>query len=168
MSRLVLPVIANPHFGRIGGRAAVERLVDAFYRAMDSRDDARTIRAMHAADLAETRRVLVTYFCEWLGGPKDYSAERGTPQLRRRHQPFPIDAAARDAWMACMREALADVVPDPAFRQELETAFLKIADFLRNTDAGGAVRPHPGRPRETATGQPAAIHHFPPTVPRSP
>ncbi len=52
-----LPVVAanpNPHFQRLGGEAAVARLVDAFYRAMDQRDDARAIRAMHDADLAQT------------------------------------------------------------------------------------------------------------------
>lgn len=177
-----LPIVSNPHYGRLGGRPVIERLVDAFYDAMDRRPEAATIRAMHAADLGETRRVLVTYLSEWLGGPRDYTAERGPPQLRRRHQRFGIDAAARDAWMACMREALDTVAPDPDLRRELDAAFLKIADFLRNTDAGGVTRPHPGRPRETTPGRPAPVHTSSPdgpplapippisptTVPRSP
>ncbi len=72
-----LPVVAanpNPHFQRLGGEAAVARLVDAFYRAMDQRDDARAIRAMHDADLAQTKAVLRIYLAEWLGGPKRYTA----------------------------------------------------------------------------------------------
>ena len=149
---------ANPHFARLGGEPAVRRLVDAFYRAMDTRPDARTIRAMHAPDLAETRALLVQYLCEWLGGPRAYSAQRGAPMLRRRHHAFDIDAAARDAWMACMRQALDETCEDAALRDELLAAFHKVADFIRNTDTGGGQRPHPGRPRETQPAQPAAPH----------
>ena len=121
MNTTALPLItrANPHYERLGGQAAVVALVEAFYRAMDSREDARTIRAMHEPDLGDTQRVLVSYFTEWLGGPKDYSAQRGAPKLRRRHAPFAIDAAARDAWMACMRQALDETCGDAALRTEL-------------------------------------------------
>ena len=129
-----LPVItaANPnrHFERLGGREAVQRLVDHFYRAMDTRPDAATVRAMHEPDLTHTRAVLVTYLCQWMGGPREYSAARGTPKLRQRHQAFTMDAAARDAWMACMRQALAETCADAALRAELDAAFFKIADFL--------------------------------------
>jgi hemoglobin len=109
--------------------------VQAFYRAMDTREDARTIRAMHEADLASTQAVLVKYLSEWMGGPRLYSPERGAPMLRRRHHPFDIDAQARDAWMACMRQALAETCPDAELRADLEAAFYKVADFIRNTDS---------------------------------
>ncbi|MBT9597270.1 MAG: group II truncated hemoglobin [Vitreoscilla sp.] len=130
-----LPIVAastNPHFERLGGQAAVQRLVDAFYAAMDERADARTIRAMHAADLGPTKDVLVSYLCEWLGGPRRYSAEQGAPMLRRRHQPFDIDTAARDAWMNCMRQALAQTCDDTELRAALEAALQKVADHLVN------------------------------------
>lgn len=136
MTLVSLPIVAvaNPHFERFGGEAAVRRLVDAFYDAMDRRADAHTVRAMHADDLSATRAVLVDYLCEWMGGPRRYAATRGAPMLRRRHRPFDIDAAARDAWMACMRDALAQTCPDAALRRDLEAAFFKIADHIRNTD----------------------------------
>ena len=129
---------ANPPWQRLGGPDAVVRLVDAFYRAMDTRPDAATIRAMHADNLGPTKQVLVTYLTEWMGGPKAYSAERGSPMLRRRHQPFPIDAAARDAWMACMRQALAETCADAELRTQLDAAFYKVADFIRNARARNA------------------------------
>lgn len=132
----------NAHYVRLGGEPAVVRLVDAFYRAMDTRPDAAVIRAMHASDLTETRRVLVAYFSEWMGGPKAYSPERGAPMLRRRHQPFDIDAAARDAWMACMRQALDEIGVEPGLRAELDAAFGKLADLIRNT-FGHAGHPSP-------------------------
>lgn len=131
-----LPLVTRPvnvHFERIGGEAGVKRLVDAFYRAMDTRDDARTIRAMHEPDLGMTKAVLVKYLGEWMGGGKTYSTERGPPALRRRHLHFALDASARDAWMACMRQALAETSTDTALNAELDAAFWKIADHLRNT-----------------------------------
>ena len=125
----------NPHYARLGGHESVVRLVDAFYRAMDARPQAATVRAMHEPDLTHTKAVLVKYFSEWMGGPKLYSPERGEPRLRRRHMPFAIDDAARDAWMLCMRQALAEVCADEALRAELDAAFFKLADFMRNRQA---------------------------------
>jgi hemoglobin len=130
-----LPLLAdkpNPHFERFGGAAAVQRLVDAFYDAMDTRPDAAAIRAMHAADLRETKTVLVDYFNEWLGGPKQYSAQRGPPRLRRVHQPFVIDETARAAWMACMQQALDSTCADAELRASLLAALAKVAAHVRN------------------------------------
>ena len=142
----------NPHYARLGGQEQVVRLVDAFYRAMDRLPEAATIRAMHAPDFRATKAVLVQYLSEWLGGPRLYTPARGAPMLRRRHQPFDIDATARDAWMLCMRQALAEVCADAGLRSELEAAFYKVADFIRNTEEGGQERAHPGRPREVQPG----------------
>jgi hemoglobin len=131
-----LPVLSapvNPHLQRFGGPAAVSRLVEAFYRAMDTRADARTIRAMHEPDLTRTRAVLVDYLCEWMGGERRYSERHGPPALRRRHLPFAIDDSASLAWMACMRQALEETCADAALRTELEAAFFKTAQHLRNT-----------------------------------
>ena len=135
----------QPHYDRLGGHAAVVRLVDAFYRAMDTRAEARAIRAMHEPDLAATKAVLVKYLSEWTGGPRLYSPERGAPRLRSRHHPFAIDADARDAWMLCMRQALAEVCSDDALRAELDAAFWKVADFMRNTGTADTpdTVPHP-------------------------
>lgn len=130
-----LPVVnlsSNPHFMRLGGEAAVARLIEAFYGAMQRRADARAIRAMHAADLGPTKAVLKLYLAEWLGGPKQYTAHHGPPRLRRVHAPFPIDAAAREAWMACMRDALEATCSDAGLREELLAAFAKVAGHLVN------------------------------------
>ncbi|MGK3999290.1 group II truncated hemoglobin [Sorangium sp. So ce1024] len=138
----------NPHFAAVGGAPAVARLVDRFYFHMDTLPEAAAIRALHPADLKPVKEVLERYLTEWLGGPALYSAERGHPRLRRRHLRFRIGAAERDAWMLCMRAALADVVSDPALRAQLDAAFYKVADFLRN-DAEHAHRRHAAtEPRE--------------------
>ena len=131
---MVHPQVAphNPHFAQIGGAEAVDRLVEAFYRRVETLPEAAGIRAMHARDLTATKEVLKRYLNEWLGGPRLYSRDRGQPRLRRAHAPFSIGPAERDAWMLCMRGALAEVVSDETLRGQLERAFFKIAETVRN------------------------------------
>jgi len=119
-------------FIRVGGEAAVDRLVEAFYRRMDSQPEARGIRAMHEADLSPTKDVLKRYLGEWLGGPKLYSQERGHPRLRMRHLRFAIGPSERDQWMACMDGALGEVIDDAGLREQLRNNFYKLADWVRN------------------------------------
>lgn len=129
---LTMAAPANPHYDKIGGETAVARLVDAFYRRMDTLPQAAAIRAMHEPDLSHTKQILRLFLSEWLGGPRRYSAERGQPHLRRRHLAFRIGEAERDAWMLCMQGALEEVVTDASVRTQLTQAFFKTADFLRN------------------------------------
>jgi hemoglobin len=128
---------AISHFEALGGPSAVNRLVDAFYAQMDSRAEARGIRAMHEPDLGHTRAVLRLYLAEWLGGPKDYTAERGHPRLRMRHQAFAIGAPERDAWLQCMAAAMAQTGVSSDLQRVLMAAFFKTADWMVNT------HPHP-------------------------
>lgn len=130
-------------FERIGGAVIIDRLVESFYRRMDTLPEAKTIRAMHAADLGQVKSVLKRYLSEWTGGPKLYSPEKGHPRLRQRHMGFPIGNAERDAWLLCMRGALEETVVDDAARQEIDAALTKLADWMRNQagnphDAGSA------------------------------
>lgn len=75
-----------------------------------------------------------------MGGPPLYSQERGHPRLRMRHLGFKIGEAERDAWLACMRGALEEVIADAPLRELLE-AFFKLADWMRN---------QPGNPHDRA------------------
>lgn len=126
----LLPV--NPHFAQIGGAEGVARLVEAFYRRVDTLPQAAGIRAMHAADLEPTKAILKIYLAQWMGGPKQYTEQRGAPRLRRAHGGFAIGVAERDAWMMCMRGALEETVADGSLRAQLERAFFKLADTVRN------------------------------------
>ncbi len=128
-------------FERIGGMVTIDRLVESFYRRMDALPEAEGIRAMHPSDLASTKQVLKRYLTEWTGGPKLYSVEKGHPRLRQRHMGVPIGSAERDAWLLCMRGALAETVADDAARQELDAALSRLADWMRNQ----AGNPHDAR-----------------------
>lgn len=119
-------------FERVGGRAAIDRLVDRFYDRMDTLPEAKTIRAMHADDLGPIRDVLKRYLTEWSGGPKLYSVEKGHPRLRQRHIGFAIGDAECDAWLLCMHGAMEETVTDTAARQELDRALSGLADWMRN------------------------------------
>jgi hemoglobin len=124
--------LARSHFERVGGQAAVDRIVEGFYRRMDTLPEAKTIRALHPRDLSGSKAVLKCYLAEWLGGPAVYSRERGHPRLRIRHGPFRIGAAERDAWMLCMSGALEEVVGSERLRELLLQLLYKIADWMRN------------------------------------
>jgi hemoglobin len=139
MTANLLPLLQtrSPHFEMLGGEAVAVKLVDAFYRHMDTRSDAAGIRAMHGRDLTSIKAILVLYLCEWLGGPQAYSAKQGHPRLRMRHGGFAIGVAERDAWLACMEAALTDIGAAPELQQTLMASFFKTADWMRNTG------PHP-------------------------
>ena len=119
-------------FERIGGALTIDRLVEGFYRRMDVLPDAKGIRAMHAANLEPTKNVLKRYLCEWMGGPKLYSVEKGHPRLRQRHMGFKIGEQERDAWLFCMKSALEEAIADAEARQEIYGLLAKLADWMRN------------------------------------
>ena len=145
-----MPENANTVFERIGGQETVNRLVDAFYRNMDSYSEARKIRAMHADDLGPTRALLKTYLAEWLGGPRHYSAQKGHPRMRMRHAHLRIGPAERDAWLSCMNAALEETIVDEPIRHRIGEDLAKLADWMRN-DPGNA---HDSR---HATSNPAKV-----------
>lgn len=127
----------TPMFDRIGGAPAIDRLVEAFYRRMETLDEAAVIRAMHPDDLTGTKQVLKRYLSEWTGGPKLYSPEKGHPRLRQRHMGFRIGDVERDAWLTCMRGALQETVTDTDALSELDLALTRLADWMRNSEMRG-------------------------------
>ncbi len=122
----------NPHYERIGGEAKIRELVERFYELMDTLPETQQIRQMHARDLRVSKEKLFMFLSGWLGGPQLYMEKYGHPRLRQRHMPFAVDSAARDQWMRCMVQAMEDVGIEESMRKELEAAFWKTADFMRN------------------------------------
>ncbi len=127
------------HYERIGGEPVVRALVKRFYQIMDELPETYGIRKLHAQDLSGSEQKLYEFLTGWMGGPQLYVEKHGHPMLRKRHLPFPISDAERDQWMLCMRQALAETVADQGLRAELDAAFLKVADHMRNR----ANTPHP-------------------------
>ena len=84
-------------------------------------------------DLGPARRRLALFLAQYWGGPTTYSEERGHPRLRMRHAPFPVDAAARDAWLTHMTAAVrgADGL-DPADAAAMLEYFAMAAAHMQN------------------------------------
>ena len=120
------------HFIRIGGAEKVRALVMRFYRNMDQLPEFYGIRQMHPNNLQISQDKLFKYLCGWMGGPALYEQEFGHPKLRRRHLPFSISDSERNQWLLCMNSAMHAEVEDTGLRQELTSAFAKVADHLRN------------------------------------
>jgi len=98
--------VGDASFVAAGGEEGIVRLVDAFYDAMERLPEAARIRAMHPADLAVSRDKLARFLCGWLNGPKRYQEKYGAISIPGVHAHLAVDTAARDAWLACMVEAL--------------------------------------------------------------
>jgi hemoglobin len=119
-------------FARIGGEAAVRRLVKHFYELMDTLPEAYAIRKLHQADLSSAEEKLFMFLCGWLGGPQLYVEKYGHPKLRARHLPFAIASEEAGQWMLCMRTAMAEVIDDEALRTDLDKSLSDLAQHMRN------------------------------------
>ncbi len=86
------------------GEDGIRRMVEDHYVLLEG----SSVRALFPDDMAAAARKSATFFVQVLGGPPLYSQAYGPPRMRQRHLPFEIDAAARDAWLACWDEVLAD------------------------------------------------------------
>jgi hemoglobin len=118
----------------LGGDASVRALVERFYDLMDTVPEYYVIRKLHAKDLSGAREKLYLFLSGWLGGPPLYTEKFGHPMLRARHLPFPIGIAERDAWMACMTQAMEGIVEDAKLREWLLGQLFKTADWMRNRE----------------------------------
>ena len=125
---------AKTPYELLGGADGVRTLVERFYRLMDTLPEATRIRALHPSDLGGSTDKLYKFLSGWLGGPALYVQEYGHPMLRARHLPFPIETEDRDTWLLCMTRALDEVKLDPLARMQLDQAFYKTADHMRNRD----------------------------------
>ena len=119
-------------YEKIGGDPAVAGLCARFYELMDTVPQFKGIRAMHPADLTNSRDKLYMFLSGWLGGPDLFVEKFGHPRLRGRHMPFAIGVAERDQWVACMALAMEDVGLEEGVRAKLLEYFFTTSDFMRN------------------------------------
>ncbi|MCJ8170601.1 group II truncated hemoglobin [Atopomonas sediminilitoris] len=92
-------------FQAAGGEAGITQLVRDFYQIMDAQ--APKISQMHPADRDVTIDKLAKFLCGWLGGPRLFSEHYGPISIPQAHAHLSIGIAERDAWLACMQQAIA-------------------------------------------------------------
>jgi hemoglobin len=100
-----------------GGTATFRTLVERFYARVASDPVLRPIYPEE--DLSSATERLTLFLIQYWGGPDTYSARRGHPRLRLRHQPFAIGQAERDAWLGHMAAAVESLEVAPEVRQAL-------------------------------------------------
>lgn len=131
-----MQIQASPenHFERIGGETAVEQLVTRFYDIMQQSPQAKEILDLHPKDLSGARTKLYEFLVGWMGGPPIYIEKHGHPRLRMRHIHVAIGELERDQWMYCINTAMRELAIKSPLQEELQQAFYKVADFMRNKE----------------------------------
>jgi hemoglobin len=126
------PSDARPEsfYEAVGGEETFRRIVDGFYAGVAA--DPVLLALYPEDDLGPAAERLRMFLIQYWGGPSTYQEQRGHPRLRMRHAPFPIGAAARDAWLRHMRAALDSVGLAPAYDQTLWEYLRSAAESMRN------------------------------------
>jgi hemoglobin len=115
----------------VGGEETFRRIVDRFYAGVAEDPDLRALYPEE--DLAAAANRLRMFLVQYWGGPSTYQDQRGHPRLRMRHVPFAVNAAARDAWLRHMRDALDSVDLPPGADDRLWSYLSTAAHSLQNT-----------------------------------
>jgi len=114
---------------RLGGREAIERIVEAFYARIEADEE---LRPLFPDDLAAGREKQKLFLEQWLGGEERYSDRYGDPRLRRRHFPFVISERAAGRWLRHMTEALRECDVDSDVVGEMVKALAPLAHHMIN------------------------------------
>ena len=114
----------------VGGEPFFIELVEKFYSGVE---EDPLLRPMYPEeDLTGAKRRLHLFLMQYFGGPATYSEERGHPRLRRRHMPFAIGQAERDAWMRHMLASLKAVEAPEESKIVMLDYFDRVATFMMN------------------------------------
>lgn len=94
-------------YDAVGGAETFNAIVSRFYAQVPEDEVLRELYPLD--DLAGAEQRLRMFLEQYWGGPRTYSDQRGHPRLRMRHAPFRITEIERDAWLRCMRTAVASI-----------------------------------------------------------
>ena len=123
--------VGDASFQAAGGNVGIERLVADFYRIMDESEAAQGVRRLYPEDLTLAREKLAAFLSGWLGGPRLYAEKFGSISIPQFHTRWTVDEAERDAWLACMQQAIALQPYSPAFADYLLTQLGVPAERIR-------------------------------------
>jgi Truncated hemoglobins len=118
-------------YDQIGGHDTFRRLVAAFYAEVAQDPELR--RMYPDDDLGPAEDRLRMFLEQYWGGPTSYSQQRGHPRLRMRHNPFKVNPAARDRWLAHMSVAVDSLELSPLHREALWDYLERAAHAMVNT-----------------------------------
>jgi hemoglobin len=129
------PVLGGPGtrkrlFEELGGREAIEKVVDRFYDLIDEDPE---LRPIFPASMEQGRARQKLFLEEWLGGEPRYTTHIGPWQLRRRHAPFRVTENGAARWIAHMEVALLDCGASKELAAEIASFLRPVAFRMVNT-----------------------------------
>ena len=125
------PSYTDNFYEAVGGHETFARLVDVFYDGVATDE---LLRPMYPEeDLGPAKERLLLFLGQYWGGPKTYGETRGHPRLRMRHQPFRVTPAARDRWLAHMRDAVDSLELSPLHKATLWDYLERAAHSMVNS-----------------------------------
>ena len=116
-----------------GGEKTFRLLVERFYARVAGDEILRAVYPEEDRSGATER--LTLFLIQYWGGPTTYSALRGHPRLRMRHQPFVIGQKERDAWLRNMSASVESLDLAPAVRKALLDYFETASTAMINRPA---------------------------------
>lgn len=135
-------------FELVGGLPWFTALVERFYEGVATDP---ILRPMYPEDLSSSIPHTAGFLAQYFGGGfAYYSEQRGHPRLRMRHAPFPIDEAARDAWLGHMLRALHEGGLPAEVEAVMAEYFTRASTFMINQEP----EVEPGRRRIVVKAEP--------------
>jgi hemoglobin len=110
-------ILMTTFYDRVGGSNTFSDLVSHFYALVAA--DPILCPMYPQADMTGAAQRLQMFLEQYWGGPTTYSDQRGHPRLRMRHAGFSISSVQRDAWLSCMRNAIAGLNINEGLKDEL-------------------------------------------------
>lgn len=117
-----------------GEYEGIKQLVDDFYDIMSELKESKQVRDMHPDDLELSRDKLTRFLCAWTGGPRLYREKYGPISIPQAHSHLTIGSAEKDAWLLCMKKALAKQGYPQDFQEYMITQLAVPAERCRNSD----------------------------------
>lgn len=113
------------------GEGKIQALVDAFYDRVYQ--DEILLPIFENTLKEEVKDKQFRFLCQFLGGPQHYSIKHGHPRMRMRHLPHRIDQQAKEAWLACMKDAICTLELTPELETALYNCFPAVAQHMVNS-----------------------------------
>lgn len=118
----------------LGGRPAIDRIVNRFYDLMDEDPAYGELRALHAADLGPMRESLASFLSGWSGGPRDWFDSNPGKCMNSAHKHVVMTRQTADQWADAMGRAIADCGPE---NKQLGEAMAEMLGRLASSMGGG-------------------------------
>ncbi len=118
----------------MGGEDAVQRLVETFYDLIETLPEGENIKRLHARGhgVPHARIEQFNFLCAFLGGRRHYYEKHGHMDVKLIHAHVPITQEDAQNWLLCMETALDQCAYKNPLKEQLMTAFERVAVALIN------------------------------------